>query len=109
MNTHNPQNDIEAKVKKFIQSLPPSYSISSLEEDSYESLYIDVKDVERCFRTLLTEQATQQAGELQRRVGMLRQWLNEDRIADARNFVSNNELMFWLTGDESYLPPQPKD
>lgn len=35
-------------------------------------------------------------------VGMLRQWLNEDRACQP--LVSNADIMFWLTGgDESYL------
>ncbi len=29
-------------------------------------------------------------------VGMMRQWLNEDRIKDANKFVSNTELHVWL-------------
>ena len=29
-------------------------------------------------------------------VGMLRQWLNEDRIKDADKFVTNEELEHWL-------------
>jgi hypothetical protein len=29
-------------------------------------------------------------------IGMLRQWLNEDRIKTADNFVTNEELAHWL-------------
>lgn len=30
------------------------------------------------------------------RVGMLRQWLNEDRIKDADRFVTNEDILEWL-------------
>jgi hypothetical protein len=30
------------------------------------------------------------------RIGMLRQWLNEERIKDAKYFVTNEELEVWL-------------
>lgn len=30
------------------------------------------------------------------RVGMLRQWLNENRIADPKKLVTNEEIMEWL-------------
>ena len=36
------------------------------------------------------------------RVGMLRQWINED-IINRRKQVTNDELLFWLTGDKKYL------
>lgn len=30
------------------------------------------------------------------RIGMLRQWLNEERIKDAKYFVTNEELEVWI-------------
>lgn len=30
------------------------------------------------------------------RIGMLRQWLNEDRIKDVDKFVTNEQIEFWL-------------
>ena len=35
-------------------------------------------------------------GDLKQNVGMLRQWLNEDRIKDPARFVTNEELNHWL-------------
>lgn len=32
-----------------------------------------------------------------RNIGMLRQWLNEDRIGDARKMVTNEDLLAWLS------------
>lgn len=29
-------------------------------------------------------------------IGMLRQWLNEDRIDDPKKMVSNDDICFWL-------------
>jgi hypothetical protein len=36
------------------------------------------------------------------RVGMLRQWLNEDR--GCKPLVTNKDIMFWLTGDATQHP-----
>jgi hypothetical protein len=33
---------------------------------------------------------------LRKRIGMLRQWLNEDRIKDVDRFVTNEEIEHWL-------------
>lgn len=33
---------------------------------------------------------------LENNVGMLRQWLNEDRIKDGDRFVSNKDLIDWI-------------
>ena len=30
------------------------------------------------------------------KIGMLRQWLNEDRIKDAKRFVTNKDIKDWL-------------
>jgi len=31
-----------------------------------------------------------------RNIGMLRQWLNEDRITDPKKMVTNEDIMHWL-------------
>jgi hypothetical protein len=43
------------------------------------------------------------------RVGMLRQWINEDRIINnsAQKLITDGEIMFWLTSDQSYLDITP--
>lgn len=33
---------------------------------------------------------------LEKRVGFLRQWLNEERIKDGEKFVTNQDLLHWL-------------
>jgi len=35
--------------------------------------------------------------ELEQNIGMLRQWLNEERIDDVEKFVTNKELKHWLS------------
>ncbi len=61
MNTHNPQNDIEAIVKEFDRL----YVVHCSDGDILDGM-VDAKNVKKWLRTLLTEQATQQAGELQK-------------------------------------------
>jgi len=39
------------------------------------------------------------------RVGMLRQWLNDDRITDSSRMVTNEDIMVWLKND--YVTPEP--
>ena len=34
--------------------------------------------------------------ELKKKVGMLRQWLNEDRITDTNKMISTEDLLHWL-------------
>lgn len=33
------------------------------------------------------------------RIGLLRQWLNEERITDPKKMVTNEELEYWLKED----------
>lgn len=39
------------------------------------------------------------------RVGMLRQWINEDRIINnpKKTLISNEEILYWLMGNETHL------
>ena len=43
---------------------------------------------------------------LDQAIGMLRQWLNEDRIKDAKHFVTNEQLHHWLDDaiKQAYIP-----
>ena len=50
------------------------------------------EEVESFIHTLLT----QREKKLRERIGMLRQWLNEDRIKDAKYFVTNESIERWL-------------
>lgn len=34
-----------------------------------------------------------------RNVGMMRQWLNEDRITDPKKMVTNEDILHWLNWD----------
>lgn len=34
---------------------------------------------------------------MKKNIGMLRQWLNEDRITDTRKLVSNEDIEYWLS------------
>jgi hypothetical protein len=41
---------------------------------------------------------------MNKEIGMLRQWLNEDRITDPKKMVTNEELLIWLT-PKNYKAP----
>lgn len=47
----------------------------------------------------------QKDAEMLQRVGMLRQWLNEDRITDTKRMVTNAELLVWLTPPDQTANP----
>ena len=32
----------------------------------------------------------------EREIGMLRQWLNEDRIYDPKKMITNEDIIYWL-------------
>ncbi len=45
----------------------------------------------------MAQWAEEQAFEkVRRQMGFMRQWLNEDRIADSRNMVTTEELLKWI-------------
>ena len=80
--------------------------LESLTGEDYQTDYYPVSP--DWLRTTLTTYTTARETAMEQRVGMLRQWLNEDRITDAGRVVSNEQLLYWLTGDDRYLPNQEK-
>lgn len=37
--------------------------------------------------------------DIEQRIGMLRQWLNEDRITDPKRMITNEDIKHWLYGN----------
>lgn len=63
------------------------------------SIYNHGKDIACDIKKLLAfiEQESQlREKALMQNVGMLRQWLNEDKITDHRNLVTNEDIIHWL-------------
>jgi hypothetical protein len=54
----------------------------------------DLKDF---IRSLLTHQREEMIAQLKQDIGMLRQWLNEDRITDSNRMVTNKEIAMWIS------------
>lgn len=65
-----------------IRSMKPKVKITITPEAAKE---LGVEDLVSIRKEVLT-----------RRIGHLRQWLNEDRIKDADRFVTNEQIEFWL-------------
>jgi len=65
--------------------------------DNQEWLYEEIKDF---IRSQITSAYNQGVEDMRRKcvmnVGMLRQWLNEDRITDIKKLVTNEEIEHWL-------------
>lgn len=52
---------------------------------------------EKCYEVILVTQTSSSVIEEMRvRIGMLRQWLNEDRIDDPKKMVNNEDIEHWL-------------
>lgn len=105
-----PTDDIEGEKRKFtdqyweatrgrndrrnadIRSL-----LAAATEDAYREGAIDT--ARYCYWVGAVEKAKQEEREFQTtsvRIGMLRQWLNEDRITDPKKMVTNEDLKHWL-------------
>jgi hypothetical protein len=65
--------------------------------------YIDPLTGNKLYNQAAIDQACTEARLDIKRVGAMRQWLNEDRITDPDKMVTNGELLFWLTGEVKHL------
>ena len=43
----------------------------------------------------------QKDSKLRGKIGMLRQWLNEDRITDPKKMITNADIKFWLLEEKT--------
>ena len=62
------------------------------DEKFKHSQFVDYSSIKSFIAELITE--AEERGKP--KVGMLRQWLNEDRIDDPQKLVSNEDLEYWL-------------
>lgn len=77
---------------KFFRVVLPRESTNSKEPLQYDgsTMQKDGKSIQFPFET---------------RVGMLRQWLNEDRITEPDRMVTNEQIMVWLKKED--VTPEP--
>ena len=66
--------------------------------------HIGIFPTTKCFNALdeavnklLTSTEERVRESMLKNVGMLRQWLNEDRITDLKKMVSSEDIIHWLT------------
>ena len=57
-------------------------------------------DVITFISELLSSEREEKERQLKKRVGQLRQWLNEDRITYLNKMVTNDDIMVWLKEKE---------
>ena len=65
---------------------------------SYEKLHL-IPSVKQFIKSEITLALAKHDAELQQRIGMFRQWLNEDRITEPSKMVTNEEIKKWLSPD----------
>lgn len=58
--------------------------------------FVVVEAIETFIADLLSSHAREIREKQEIQIGMLRQWLNEDRIKDADRFVTNEQIKYWL-------------
>ena len=83
--TPEPMEEWVEKFRKECGELWEYHSVTGAYTQAQE-------EVEQFISTLLS----QQRQEIRERIGMLRQWLNEDRIKDGKYFVTNEQIERWL-------------
>lgn len=72
---------ILAKDKKNIEGFIKNVATSAYKEGKFSLHQQQIQDLKKLFN---------------KDIGMLRQWLNEDRIKDGSRFVTNEELKTWF-------------
>jgi len=75
--------------------------IKSFIRKTREEAYKDGKDFGMNYMQDYADMAYNQARqemkeEIEKKIGMMRQWLNEDRITDNKKLVSDEELMYFF-------------
>lgn len=93
IDSHNALHRLYIELKEGLHSESvPGNSANSKEPIQYDGSTIqkDGESIQYPFET---------------RVGMLRQWLNEDRITDSSRMVTNEQIMVWLKKED--VTPEP--
>lgn len=90
-----------------IMSLPHGGATSEEQYQATLGMVIKLKDMKHFLSSLTPTDNNKEDiqaelhwnEELRRKVGFMRQWLNEDRITDPKKMVTTEELLHWLSNN----------
>lgn len=103
----NTQDNIrKEKIEELSAKFREIYQIEAKRQgdvrhhDSYDDLTENIKEFDRVLARYVLEYVASAIREerenLEKNIGALRQWLNEDRITDPSKMVTNEEILSWL-------------
>lgn len=92
-------DDVEDEVKAFIVSLLKGERESLESQYSKDFLAWRQSGLINYTKEEVEKVRKEERAKIAKQVGMLRQWLNEDRITDPENMVKNKDLLWWLYPD----------
>ena len=78
------------KVEPFVEEMKSRYPKEMNMDGLDPALTADIAEIVGKFHKAWNE-------EQKKNIGMLRQWLNEDRITDPKKMVTNKEIITWLS------------
>ena len=81
---------IDKQLKEEISKILMRLNVYLLEEPDY------ILNYDQATKKLLALIKKHERLVNKQKIGMLRQWLNEDRIKDAKRFVTNEDIETWL-------------
>ena len=88
----NMRNNIQTIIDKFDKEFIAT-------DGNIKTIYMGGCEITRLNNFLkdsLTSMLDDRDKELQQKVGILRQWLNEDRITDVSRMVTSEQILNWL-------------
>ena len=91
-------NDWKAEFEKLCEH-EEVYNCSAHDEGQYCCLdkeHARHKEIQAFIESTLKSQREELLETLEKNIGFMRQWLNEDRITDPKKMVKNEELKVWL-------------
>ncbi len=86
----NKQESWEEEFDKLVDSVSQS---TDFDNAVYKETREYIKSFIRSQRQLARKELLE---ELEKRIGMMRQWINEDRITDPSKSITNQQIKKWL-------------
>lgn len=95
---HSSSTSLDERIKEeFLKTDWCSAYVNWCKEHLPHVIPTDHEKIADFFLSILHRELENREKEIEKNIGMMRQWLNEDRITDPKKMVTNEELKHWLT------------
>ena len=73
-----------------------SGDVEYVKDKSVDTIVVSKKEIKKFIQKEIDDAVKEERERLEQKVGMIRQWLNEDRITDPKKMITSEDLLYFI-------------